>query len=209
MMYRSLKVMPAPSTASLPQETLASRDSLTAASSAIFLMEDFRHARPRVTAVDSFIGKALEDMRRYKITTLIAMDGEQVAGVITVDDIHGPKPVQFLHDSGCRLPNCRHSELKVSDVMTPVERLPMVRFWDLKRSRIGDVWETFESWKSTHLMVTDTDSANEHGAICGMIELARLEREVSLSPVENSVIMTRFECCHGFRLPRSNIEPKP
>lgn len=200
MLYRSLKVMPARVNASLPGEPLASPDSLMADSPAVLLMNDFRDARPPVIGVDRLLSQALEEMARYKVSTLIAMDGEQVAGVITTDDIHGPKPVQFLHDSGCRRPNCRYSELTVADVMTPVEQVPLVRYWDLRRSRVGDLWETFESWKNTHLLVTDADSAHEHGAICGMIELARLERDVRLSPIENSVAMTRLEVGRGCRI---------
>jgi CBS domain len=201
-LYQPLKIVPTQPAASLPRATHVALAELTEASPAIRLMTDFRHTRPPMITIDTRIGEALQEMQRSRVGTLVALDGERLAGVITVHDIHGPKPVQFLHDSGWHRPDCRHSEVKVGDVMTPVERLPVVRLADLERSRIGDVWETLESWKNTHLMVMDGGIATELGVICGMIELERMEREIRLSAVDDSVIMTRLESRRGFRVPR-------
>jgi hypothetical protein len=202
MLYQPLKVVRTPPVTSLPKKTMVAVDGLTEASPAILLMTDFRDTDPAVTTVDTRITEALHEIQRGGLSTLVVLDGEQIAGIITMHDINGPKPVQFLHDSGCHRPNCRHSDVKVADVMTPLAQLPMVRLSELQCSRIGNVWETLESSKNTHLMVADAEVVTGASVICGMIELERMEREIRLSRVDDSVILTRIESRRGFRLPR-------
>lgn len=192
MMYRPLEILPPRAALPLPQEKPVGPSGWTESDPALLLMTDFRDTAPASIASGKRLGDALIEMHHAATGTLLAMEGERIAGIITLHDIHGPKPVQFLHDTGCHL-NCRHGHVTVADVMTPAEQLPAVRLSDLQRSRIGDIRKTFEDSKSTHLMVLDDDASPGLGAICGMIAWERIEREVRRSPTDGALIDTLLE----------------
>ncbi|MEO7066472.1 MAG: CBS domain-containing protein [Rhodanobacter sp.] len=192
MSYRPLNVLPAQAATSLPREKLARSNEWEDSDSATLLMTDFRDSFPPVIAAGNNLGDAAIEMQRFAASSLVATDGNGVVGIITLRDIHGPKPVQFLHDVGCHL-NCRRQDVTVADVMTPVEQLPAVRLADLQRSRIGDIRKTFENSTHTHLMVLDDDSVSGLDVICGMIEGERLEREVGLPTTGHTASVRRFD----------------
>lgn len=189
MSYHPLKVLPAQAATSLPSEKPAQPNEWMESDPATLLMTDFRDTPPPWIASSNQLGDASITMQRLATSTLIATDGERVAGIITQHDIHGPKPVQFLHDAGCHQ-NCRREDVTVADVMTPVEQLPAVRLSDLQRSRIGDIRMTFENAAHTHLVVLDVDAATGAEVICGMIEGGRLERDVRASPATVAMVRT-------------------
>lgn len=191
-MYRPLEILSPRASLPLPQEKFANPSGWTESDPALLLMTDFRDTAPASIASGKRLGDALIEMHHAATGTLLAMEGERIAGIITLHDIHGPKPVQFLHDTGCHL-NCRHGNVTVADVMTPAEQLPAVRLSDLQRSRIGDIRKTFEDSKSTHLMVLDDTTTSGLGTICGMIERARIEREIRLAPTHGALIDTLLQ----------------
>lgn len=189
MSYRALEVFPAQAATALPREKSNRTNEWLESDSATLLMSDFRDSLPTLIDANSRLHDALIEMQRLATGALVAIDGEGLAGIITLQDIHGPKPVQFLHDAGCHM-NCRRDEVTVADVMTPIDQLRTVRLSDLQCSRIGDIRKTFENSTHTHLVVLDDDSAAGVDVICGMIERERLEREVRAG---NPTLTTRLE----------------
>lgn len=177
MMYRPLQVLPMQAALPASSRPRPLPDALTESDSATLLMTDFRDTTPASIASGKRLGDALIEMHHAATHTLLATEGEHIAGIITLHDIHGPRPVQFLHDAGCHL-NCRHGNVTVADVMTPIQRVPALRLSDVQRSRIGDIRKTFEGSTMGHLLVLDADASTDLGVICGIFERERIEREI-------------------------------
>lgn len=191
MSYRPLQIFAAQTAASFPPEKPA-RPEWLESDRATLLMTDFRDGFPPSIDFASRLGDASIEMQRFSTGTMLAIDGGRITGIITIHDIHGPKPVQFLHDIGCHR-NCQRQNVTVADVMTPVEQLPAVRLSDLQLARIGDIRKTFDNATHTHLVVLDVDASTGAEVICGMIDGNRLERDASSPRTADNATMTRRE----------------
>ena len=159
---------------------------------ALTAMVDFHWICPVTVEPEQKIDAALQNMIGARVRTLLVMANEQMIGLITAYDIQGQKPLQFLHGSDCIHAKCRHEDIEVADIMTPVEALPTLRLADVRKARIGDILETFREIRQTHLLVTDGQD-DQHMEVRGLISRSEIERRLGISPSHASVVLTEQE----------------
>ena len=94
---------------------------------ALDVMTDFRRMTAFIASPDDTIQQAEARMIRRNVRLLFVMDSEeQVAGLITSTDIYGEKPMQAVQSRGIL-----RDEVRVADIMTPVDLIEAVDFDDL------------------------------------------------------------------------------
>ncbi len=180
MKYRVLALSPLASTTVI-QCSAPDRQKLALDAPALMTMTDFNYQCPVVVSPDRRIDDAQQDMIRRGVRSLLVLEAERVQGLITVYDILGERPILFLQSAACLQDSCNHHELRVADIMTPVERLLTLDLPIVQSARVGDVVETFKTTDHTHLVVT---AACPDGAsrVCGLISRTRLERQLDSTP---------------------------
>ncbi len=162
-------------------------------------MVDFHRACPLTVEPELQIGAALQKMIGAGVRTLLVVVDRHMTGLITAYDIQGQKPLQFLRGSDCIHPKCRHEDIEVADIMTPVGTLPTLRFEDVRYARIGDIVETFRKTRQTHLLVTDRQD-DQSTEIRGLISRTEIERRLGISPAEASTARIEQETSMFTRL---------
>jgi len=145
---------------------------------ALQAMTDFRHECPVVVAADRPIDDALHDMITIGVRALIVVEDGRVLGLITAADLLGERPLQFLQTPPCEHRQCRHSDIRVEDIMTPWIGLRTLPFAWVANATIADVTEALMASEATHLVVVD-EAASEGGpALRGLFSRTRMERHL-------------------------------
>lgn len=159
---------------------------------ALTAMLDFRWVCPVTVEPERKIDAALQNMIGARVRTLLVMLDGSMIGLITAYDIQGQKPLQFLRGSDCIHQKCRHEDIEVADIMTPMQALPTLRLEDVCKARIGDIVETFRKTQQTHLLVTDRQD-DQRVEIRGLISRTEIERRLGISPVQASAAQIEQE----------------
>jgi len=143
--------------------------------SAFCAMTDFRREHPITVEADSSIDDALGNMNRLGIHALLVTRQEvegfelQVVGLITYHDIERRRPQQYprgtISGGGSRI--------RVGDVMTPCNELPLVKYESLQSLTAYDLYEIFQGTGLTHLLVVETHG-DESTLARGLVSRAAL-----------------------------------
>lgn len=161
----------------VPQRTAPDVSRLALDEPATAAMTDFTRECPVTVSPDRHIGEALQDMMRAGVRALLVLDEGRALGLITSDDIQGERPIVFLQSPACVQDRCEHHEVRVADIMTPVEQLPVLDLRIVQSACVGDLVETFKTSDHTHLVVTETQHNGAHRAR-GLISRSWLERQL-------------------------------
>jgi CBS domain-containing protein len=165
---------------------------LTDPDPATSVLTDFTKSRPRTVEPGRKIDAALQEMIEAGVRMLLVMEQGHLTGLITAYEIQGQKPLQFLGGSDCIHPQCRHEDIEVADIMTPVGDLPVLRLGDVRKARIGDILETFRESRKTHLLVVDQRDGFKN-EIRGLISLTEIERQLGISSAHASTVRIEQE----------------
>ncbi len=158
-------------------------------SPAIEAMTDFtRVSAATITAGDS-ISEANTRMISRGVRLLMVLDGqERLAGVITARDILGEKPLQIT-----RARSCRHDELTVGDLMTPIATIDTLYLGEILNARVADVLEALKNLGRQHILIEDTDPATGQPRVRGLFSATHIGRLLGVPVL-------------GFDLPRTFAE---
>jgi len=159
---------------------------------ALTVMVDFHRVCPVTVEPGQHIDVALHIMMDARVRTLLVMAEDHMVGLITSYDIEGPKPLQFLNGADCIHQKCRHEDVEVADIMTPVGALPTLRFEDVEKARLGDIVETFRETRRTHLLVTDQQDDGRM-LVRGLISRTEIERRLVMSSAHVSAARIELE----------------
>jgi CBS domain-containing protein len=131
---------------------------LTSTEPAFRAMTDFRRECPITIEARSLIDDAASCMNRERIHALLVKRAigmsfaQQAVGLITYYDIER-----------CRLRRCPQATtpsgkagVRVEDVMTSSDDLPVVRYESLQSLRASDLYKRFQGSGLTHLLVIET-----------------------------------------------------
>jgi CBS domain-containing protein len=88
---------------------------------------------PAVTVDDGTqIDEALRLMKDTAVRSAFVIDGGcNVLGLITAYDVVGDKPLRYLDSLGCTLRTCSRADVRVGDIMEPVDRWLVIDVADL------------------------------------------------------------------------------
>ncbi|TAN08236.1 MAG: CBS domain-containing protein [Rhodanobacteraceae bacterium] len=192
MLFRPVAVHVDDTLATLAKCAVREETPLTGEAAALTAMVDFRRVCPVTVEPDQKIDAALQKMIDARVRTLLVMADEGMVGLITSYDIQGQKPLQFLRGSDCTHPECRHEDIEVADIMTPVAALPTLRLEDVRKALVGDILQTFLETRQTHLLVTERPGG-PHTMVRGLISLAEVERRLGVAPADTSAVKIELE----------------
>jgi hypothetical protein len=146
---------------------------LTLDSPAMAALTDCTRECPVAVDPGRHIDDALQHMMRAGVRALLVLDEGRVLGLITAYDILGERPIQFLQSPECVHDTRLHSDVTVADVMTRLERLPVLELKCLQSACVGDLIETFHTSGNTH---------RQTGKLKEGTALDRLQHRNRLSP---------------------------
>src|SRR5438045_590625 len=145
------------------------RPDVTLDSSAMLVMTDLKRVQAAVVSPQETMDEAHAFMMQRGVRMLLVVDGAQnLAGIITTNDILGEKPVAVAQER-----RMRHSDILVADVMTPADRLEAFDMHTVGSARVGQVVASLLHARRHHALVVQVGSD-------GPREVRRL---VSLSPI--------------------------
>lgn len=198
MQYRSLQTI-----GSIPAAPLSAREpreypALSKTDPAGSVMVDFCRECTVTVEPHQHLDAALEQMQRAGVRALLVVADGRVSGLITACDIQGEKPVQFVQSSDCiHHSQCRHEDVEVVDIMTPIEELPTLRMEALATANVGNVLDTFRQIGHTHLLVVEVSSAGET-SVRGLISRAQVEQQLGIAPTASALPQIENEIARLF-----------
>lgn len=160
--------------------------SVTTESPALDAMTDLRHTHSALVEPQTSLDAAHAYMVQRGVRLLLVMSAERgLAGVITAADILGEKPLGFSQER-----HVKHSEILVSDIMTPLDMLGAIPIADVKHAKVGEVIASLRNSGRQHTLVMETGA---HGMtdICGIFSLTQIERQLGMM-IQSSGVATTF-----------------
>ncbi len=142
----------------------------------IRVMTDLDRTRAFTVDDGTQIDEALQLMKEAGVRSAFVIDGGcNVLGLITAYDIVGDKPLRYLDSLGCTLRTCSRADVRVGDIMEPVDRWLVIDVADLATYSVGDVVETFRRTGRTHIPVVErTDEGADR--LRGLLSAAEVAR---------------------------------
>ena len=170
------------------QPTQPVPDIVTLEDSALQVLTDFQ----RVTAIITLPGDAVDEAHRRMIQRgvrllLVVDQDRKVLGVITANDILGEKPMQVIAQRGIR-----REEVLVRDIMTPQERLDVLKMADLRTAKVGHVVATLKGLGRQHALAVDVEPSGWQ-TVRGMFSTTQIARQLGVTFQTGEVARTFAE----------------
>lgn len=123
------------------------------------------------------MNKANAKMIKYGVRSLLVLDEEeQVAGIITANDVLGERPMRFLQQMGGT-----HADILVNDIMTPQSELEVLDIEEVKKAKIGSIVATLKKMNRQHALVVSVDAAGKQ-KVCGIFSATQIGRQLGAQP---------------------------
>ena len=146
---------------------------VTLESSALDIMTDLRHSHVATIEPQASIELANVYMKQRGVRSLFVLNGDHtLQGVITATDILGEKPMRFNQDR-----KIKHSEIMVSDIMTPLNSLEAISIDEVQRAKVGHIIASLRDAGRQHTLIMDRDS-DSNTLICGIFSLTQIEKQL-------------------------------
>jgi CBS domain-containing protein len=161
------------------------RAPVTVDSPAIEVMTDLTKVKAATVAPDQTLRQAEQAMVHLGVRMLFVVTHmPQIEGLITSTDLRGQRQMQLVHER-----NLRFDEMRVADVMTPLDSLDAIAFERLKSSTVAHVIATLQQVGRNHLLVVATDAVGSR-QVRGVISRTQIERQlgatIAISDIANS-----------------------
>ena len=166
----------------------APQKSVTLKSPALDVMTDLREIHAAVIELHKTMESANAYMIQRGIRSLLVLDQDQVLnGIITATDILGEKPLRFIQER-----RMKHSEILVSDIMTPLDRLEAIPIGEVEHARVGDIVASLQETGRQHTLVIENDTDGKP-AVCGIFSLTQIEKQLGTAIPSTEVAKTFTE----------------
>ncbi|VAW83415.1 hypothetical protein MNBD_GAMMA16-1542 [hydrothermal vent metagenome] len=144
---------------------------------ALSIMTDFRQTIPITIKPDATIDTANEKMIGYAVRLLLVTESsDSVLGLITSVDILGEKPLRLTHER-----RIIHSELLVSDIMTPRKKLEAIFLTDIEESNVGNIVSSMSMFGRRHALVIEKGLTGEPDFIRGIISATQITKQLGIT----------------------------
>lgn len=160
--------------------------SVTMSSSALCVMTDFRKVPVATVGPDATLGQATDEMIARGVRLLIVVESERVLGLITARDTQGERPVQIVRERGGR-----YDDLRVRDLMAPLEAMDLLELGRVMHAEVGDVVSTLKNWGRQHALVGEKDPTTGATRIRGVFSATQIGRQLGLQ-------VQTFDVAHTF-----------
>ncbi|MCO6428062.1 CBS domain-containing protein [Nitrosomonas communis] len=149
---------------------------VTMESPALEIMTDLRHIHIAEIQPHATMESANVYMMQRGVRSLFVLNDDYLLqGVITASDILGEKPLRFIQER-----RVKHSEILVSDIMTPLDCLEAIPFEEVQHAKVGHVVASLREAGRQHTLVMEEDV--EGGLlICGIFSLTQIEKQLGIA----------------------------
>jgi CBS-domain-containing membrane protein len=158
-----------------------------------YLLEAFN---PPAVTVDSPATQVMTDLSRVPLATitadaslddanrsmivrgvrllLVVADNNKIVGMVTTTDIFGEKPVLVAQKR-----QSRRTELRVADVMVPVDRMEALDIDDARKACVGNIVATLKADGRAHALVLGRDKDGKQ-ALLGIFSASQIARQLGV-----------------------------
>jgi len=152
---------------------LQDQPTTTLDSPAMLVMTDLTRVAAAVALPGMTVDEANRHMIHRGVRMLLVLDEQDLlAGLVTATDILGEKPVTLARERGVR-----HSEILVTDVMTPTNRLDAFDMHTVQSASVGQVVASLQRTRRHHALVTQGDGAGGT-EVRGIFSLSQIARQL-------------------------------
>ncbi len=143
-------------------------------SPAMCVMTDFKQVSVATIAPEATLAQANQTMISRGVRLLLVIDrNDEVLGLITSRDTSGEKPIQMVQERGGKF-----TDLLVSDLMCPRERIDLIDTHDVLAAKVGDIVATLKALKRQHAMVGERDPITGQARIRGVFSATQIGRQL-------------------------------
>ena len=167
---------------------------VTAESPALDVMTDLKHIHAAVIEPSETMDAAHAYMKQRGVRLLLVLSPERaLAGIITATDVLGEKPLHLAQER-----RIKHSEILVSDIMTPLDRMDAILIDDLRTAQVGHIIASLRDTGRQHCLVKERDAAGKV-IICGIFSMSQIERQmgVAIPPTGKANSFAEIEAALG------------
>ncbi|MDD2913926.1 MAG: CBS domain-containing protein [Gallionella sp.] len=171
--YQPLQNFPLKSGASFarPMQTLPERVKLN--DPAIDVMTDLNKVSVIGVRAKTSMEKANAKMIRYGVRMLLVLDdNEQLAGLLTANDVMGEKPMRFLQHMGGT-----HADIMVRDIMHTQRELEVLKIEEVRHAKVGQIVATLKKSNRQHALVV-AEGADGRQTVCGLFSITQIARQL-------------------------------
>lgn len=160
---------------------------VSADSAALEVMTDLAKIPAATISPSDSLPEANQSMllRGVRLLLVAANDG-RIRGVITANDLLGEKPVLVAQNRGIK-----RSELRVSDVMTAVDHMEVLRLSDVAKSEVGHIVSTLKAATRVHALVVEERDGKQ--VLRGIFSASQIARQLGISVVTHEAARTFAE----------------
>ena len=174
MNYRALKKVPISPTGCHLLEAF-NPPAGGAHSPALLVMTDLSRVPPATIISDATLDEANHSMLVRGVRLLLVVgDDNRIAGLVTTVDVLGEKPVLVAQKR-----QCKRSELRVADVMVPVERMEAMNIDDVKKAVVGNIVASLKSDGRAHAIVVGQGQDGRQ-SLLGIFSTSQIARQLGV-----------------------------
>jgi CBS domain-containing protein len=152
------------------------------------VMTDLRHAHTAVIDLHMSMEVANEYMKQRGVRSLLVLNQDEIlTGIITATDVLGEKPLRFIQERGVK-----HSEILVSDIMTPLDRLEAIPAEEVRSARVGDIVASLLDTGRQHTLVIEKDGQG-NPVVSGIFSLTQIEKQLGVAIPSTEIARTFTE----------------
>lgn len=159
---------------------------VTADSTAILVMTDLSQVPSATIFADATLDEANQSML-VRGVRLLLVEGEnkKLAGVVTSIDILGEKPVLIAQKR-----QVMHHDLRIADVMVPVDRMEAMAIENVKKACVGDIVASLKSEGRAHAIVVGQGQGGKQ-FLLGIFSASQIARQLGV-PIQTHEVAKTF-----------------
>ncbi len=146
-------------------------------SPAIEVMTDLQCIAAATTYPEATLAQATQAMVSRSVRLLLVTDPiGDIVGLITARDTMGDRPIKYIQLNGGK-----HADLKVRDIMTPLEKIQVLPMADVEQASVGHIIATLKSVNRQHAMVVDVDRLSGEETVRGIFSITQIGRQLGVT----------------------------
>ena len=146
-------------------------------SPAIEVMTDLQCVAAATTVPDATLAQATQAMVARSVRLLFVLDpAGEILGLITARDTMGDRPIKYLEENR----GSKHADLKVRDIMTPIEKIEVLSMEDVEKCSVGHIVATLQKCGRQHAMVVDRDRISGEETVRGIFSITQVGRQLGM-----------------------------
>ena len=144
-------------------------------SAAMLVMTDLSRVPPATISSDASLEDANHSMLVRGVRLLLVVgQNNGIVGLVTTVDVHGEKAVLVAQRR-----QAKRSELRVSDVMVPVDKMDAMNIEDVKKALVGNVVASLKSEGRVHAIVVGRGQDGRQ-SLLGIFSASQIARQLGV-----------------------------